>query len=179
MIKSIFSIHLLCFLFVITSPFQLKAQEVVSFDKYTVGYINQKDSLVQLSEIQLKKFWAQYAEIDVATLNQPISIEIKWSDAQTQNLFLVKTKSYDNTQVGSLLRASEINGKTVLVFETKMDYVLGFCKTDGTCNLTFNDTGQYECFLSNAKNSAFSCKKEVLGFGKNSTILWHLYFPKE
>ncbi len=160
-------------------PLFSMAQEVVAFEKYAVGYINQKDSLVQLTENQLKKFWAQYAQIDVASLNQPIKIEIKWSDAQTQNLFLVKTQSYDNTQVGSLLRSKEIAGKTVLVFETKMDYVLGFCKTDGTCNLTFNDAGQYECFLSNAKNNAFSCKKEVLGFGKNSTILWNLYFPKD
>lgn len=158
---------------------QLWAQEIVSFEKYPIGYLNEQNEFVALSETQLKKFWSEYGKVDFVSLNQPIFIEVKWSETLHQNRFLVKTTASDKTQIGSLLNATEIEGKTHLIFESKMDYVLGYCKTDGECSLSINEKDQFICITPSVKNDVISCKKSEISFGKNSTLLWKLYFPKE
>lgn len=155
------------------------AQEIVSFDKYPVGYLNDQNEFVGLTEMQLKKFWSEYGKVDLASLNQPISIEIKWSETLNQNRFLVKTTASDKTQIGSLLNSIEREGKTYLIFESKMDYVLGYCKTDGDCVLSINEKDQFICVAPAVKNDVITCKKSEISFGKNSTLFWKLYFPKE
>ncbi len=154
-------------------------QETVGFSSYPVGYVNDNNEFIRLSENQLKNFWAEYGKIELSSLNQPIIIEIKPSVVTNTNRFLVKTASTSGAEVGTLLNSVEREGKTHLVFETKMDYVLGFCKSDGQCKLTVNEKDMFECIAPEVKNDAIACQKSGISFGKNSTLKWNLYFKKE